>query len=196
MAAVVRSGADFVAEEVLDRRVAAAHTAHRYIGALHVQSVGIGVEGGGIGGCLGQGHCAWVVAVAVLPLHEMVTFIGGGADFVAEEMLGCGIAAAHTAHRSIDALHVQSIGVGVEVGGDDAVAQCLHCEGGLSAEDSTRCVGPVHKVVAVVGRGGQGNSAQIVHCRGAACRAHGLVGALSGDSVLVVGEIGVEGIVV
>ena len=133
MVSLVGGGADLVAFEVLGGGAASHRTPSALsVGDDHSQSVGQGVEVGGESAVAGQSHRAGIVAVAVLPLHEVVTFIGGGADFVAEEMLGCGIAAAHTAHRNIGALHVQSIGIGVE--------HCLNTLYQQVASDSGRCL--------------------------------------------------------
>ena len=201
--AVVGLGTDLVVHEVLGGGHTAVDATHGLVGRDYGQHIHVGVEAGGEGAILGQGHSARVGRVVrvgrreVGPAGEVVTRGGSGADLVVLEVLGGGIAATDGTHAGALSGHIdgQIVGVDREVGVDGGVAHGGDVEDGLGSNLRTGHVGPVHEVVAGVLGGLVVGVKEVLDGGGTAHTTHRRVVHVDSHVVHVGVEVGDEGAV-
>ena len=113
--------------------------------------VRVGSEGGGVGHVGGEGQLARIVAVAVVPVQEVVTLVGGGVDGdVAVPIVDT--SAADAAHGGIVGGQGEADGVDGKGGGEQRVAH-----DGQGAYGIGVAVAPLHEVVVGSRSGGDGD---------------------------------------
>ena len=189
--AVVGRGHKGYALEVLDA-AAFADATHGLVVDGGADGVHIGVEAGREAQVarLADGHGAWVVGVAVVPLGEVVAGLRRGADHDTGEVVHRAGGRSHSTHGGAGTADRDGVRIIGEVGRVGGILRDAHLArvGGV-------VVVPAHKVVARVGGGRDGDVGQVVLGGGATGATHHLVGAHHGDGVLVDGVGGRQGTV-
>ena len=184
----LRCGTDLDTGEEVQRAGGRSHSTHGGAGAAYADGVLVIGEVGRVGGILRDAHLARVDGAVVVPAHEVVARIGGGRDGDVGQVVlgGC---AADATHHFVVALHGDCVLVDGVGGRHGAVAEGGHGDDELVAVERVGLI-PSSEGVAVVGGGGEGDGGQVVHRLRARGAAHGGVGRLGGDGVLVVVEAG------
>ena len=178
--------------------------------AAHQGGVQRGVDGVDVDREVGRQHAvaqglhregllrALLHAGGVGPVDEVVARGGAGRQGYIGQVVHRGRAADAT-HGGVGALAADGVLVVVEVGVQHGVAHRAHRQGGGAAQLAAGLVGPVHEVVAVVGRGREGGAPEVLGRHGTAHRTHGVVQHVlrhvDGDVVHARVEHGAEGAV-